>query len=47
MEPPSVDMAGALALATAQGVAPEIAAVLLPACARGIDDGLAERRAKA
>lgn len=38
-------MAGALALATAQGVPAKVAAVLLQAFQLGLEQGLAERRA--
>ena len=44
MEMPRVDVAGALAMASAMGIAPEIAAALVSACAEGARIGLAERK---
>lgn len=44
MAAPSVDMGGALALARAARVPPEIAAVLLVAAADGVRAGIADRK---
>lgn len=44
MEPASVDMAGALAMASALGCEAEIAAELLAACAAGMHEGQRKRK---
>jgi hypothetical protein len=46
MDDPHIDVAGAVALATASGVPRQVAAELITACAGGFRHGVASRRSE-